>query len=278
MKTGEALRILATDGAPLPRFEDVDRFTDHAFPVPALLSEPLPADEGAAVWAAADRRAAVTGLVPVLLGEEPMIDWFPHPGALRERFGRSSAADEPFQGRAGPAALARVRANPPVPDDAGPVLAWMAEQARQRFSAEVVDRLWAQMTRLRPVWRADAPPPSAPRFEDEEEAVRCALIGAPSWELPRWLGLGGFNDSPEPLEQGVFLRRWHHAHGARLLHIGRGTVDLWVDRPATTVRLVRERLWDVFLYNPDAVFADTAGTFDALRTMLAGPRWTFSWD
>lgn len=278
MKPAEALRMLARDGAPLGRFDEVDRFTDLPFPVPALISEPMDAEEGLAVWGAAHRLRGSTGLVPVLLGAEPMIDWFLGKGGSAERFGQPCDQGVPFQGRKGRSALARIRQRPALPPQPGPVLEVLADRLRERFSADVVDQLWSQMMTIRPVWapRSDGLRPTS-AFEHDGEPVRCVLLGCPPWEVPLFLGLGGWNGSPGPAEQAVLLRGWQQRHQATLLHVGRGTVDLWVERPAVRLDEVRPLLWEVLLYCCDAVFADD-DAFAGVRQMLASPRWSFAWD
>lgn len=282
MKPAEAMRVFEREGVPVPRLDEVDRFTDVPFPVPALLSEAMPVDEAVALWQSARRHRLITGLVPVLLGAEPMIDWFGAAGPVRERFGQPQDADAPFRGRPGRLALNRIRRRPPIPSDARGTFAQLEATLAERFSGPVVAALRGEIDAIQPVWAAHGGEGidnnSLLGFEHDDEPVRCALIECQPYELPLFLGLGGFNGSPGPLDQAVILREWGARHDAELLHIGRGTIDMWAERPAVRLDDVRALLWEILLYCCDAAFQDADEAFGGLRRMLATPRWTFAWD
>jgi hypothetical protein len=204
------------------------------------------------LWHEARRVGARSGFVPVLLGPEPMVDWTPRPA---------------------PAAALL-----PLVEDR------LRARACARFSPQVVSRLRAEMDALRPAFlvKGGMPdncdsPPSSPVFDDSE-AVRCVLLGCRAHEIPLWLGLGGWNDSPEPDEQAAVLAAWGERHGTNILHIGRSHVAMWSDRPPRRIEEFRALVWESFLYCWDSAFQDRDANFGGLRRMLGGASWTFCWD
>jgi hypothetical protein len=264
VRPAEAMRALSRRGLKVPRFDELDGFTGHPFPIPALVSDEMDAADSLHLWAEA-RSTPGLGLSPLLVGAEPMLDDLGRLDTLaatrriRDRIRRASAPPER-------------------------VLAARAGRLADRFSPVVLQRLAGEMASIRPAWRVGpgAEPPSMDAASvlqmDPGEPVRCLLLGCAPWEIPLYLGLGGRSGAPEPHEQAVLLRGWHERHGAALVHVGRGAVAVYADRPARRIEELRPLLWEVFLYSHDAVFQDHDGAFGGLRRMLAQPWWLFSWD
>ncbi len=266
MNTAEAMRYLNDRGARIPRFEDIDRFIGFEFPIQAMMTEALPADESLKLWQTARAHAPRTGLVPVLVGAEPMIDWFA--GADCEEV------------------LERLHAHRAQSPSAA-VLETLEQRAIQRFSASVVEQLRAEMNAIRPAWRVlpghgaeyvGHETDGAPDFLAEEEEVRCILLQCPAVDVPIYLGLGGWNDSPQPHEQSAIFSRWNARFGTQIAHVGRSSIGLWSTRPPTRIDEYRELLWETFLYCHNTAFQDGDATFSGVRQMLAQPWWSFFWD
>lgn len=206
------------------------------------------------------------GLVPLLVGAEPMIDDL-------DRLG-TRAAGQRIRGR-----VKRAAGDPQA------VRATLEARMAERFSPVVLERLRAEMEAVRAAWlvKPGAAPPAVPdpqpeRLFDQSEPVRCLLLGCAPWEVPLYVGLGGHSGSPLPHEQAILLRAWHERHGVALVHVGRGDVAMHAQRPVARVEDLRPLLWEVFLYCYDAAFQDVDGTFAGLRRMLASPWWKFGWD
>jgi hypothetical protein len=273
VNAADAMRYLADRGLRVPSFDDVDRFTGLPFPVTALISEEMTGDESLAVWHAARSHTRRTGLVPVLIGAEPMIEW--------------------FNGEWGSVLIERISAFREA-SKADPHLIRAALEARlaERFSAQVIERLRGEMAAVRPAWLvrcgrsciAPRDPGFGPvdmdaqRFLSDEEPVRCVLLGCRPHEVPVYLGLGGWNGSPEPHEQAMLLKGFGQRHGTQIVHIGRGAVEMYSPRPPARIDELRVLLWEAFLYCFDAAFQDEDSTFRHLRGMLSQEWWCFSWD
>lgn len=109
-----------------------------------------------------------------------------------------------------------------------------------------------------------------------DEVVLALLPTRYCWEVPAWLGFGGWGDCPEPAEHVAVLRHWYELYGARIVTLSRDTMELTVADPpeGDTLELAREH----FVYCPDVVFQDT-GSIDVLAEYLKRCRiWHFCWN
>jgi hypothetical protein len=281
------MRYLEDQGLLVPMFDEVERVLGRGlpFPVPALISEELSAGAALALWAASREHTRKTGLVPVLLGAEPMVDLAP-PDPSR-------AGRDVMSARGWARMMGNIRKNQAAAahETFESVVAELEGRVVDRFSAQVVERLREAMQQIRPVYLvrpdqvtagpgvADEPAQVAPyEFLADPEPVRCILLGCRPWETPLYLGFGGRGACPPPPMQAIVLRRWWKNHGTEIVHIGRSTVAMHSARPPQRIDALRPLLWDVFLYCYDAVFRDADDSFAELRTMLAGNGWQFWWD
>lgn len=261
MNPADAMRYLVDRGHFVPGFDEV-----APFPIPALISEEMPADESLALWEAARLHAPGTGYAPVLVGAEPMAEWFA--GKRWSSFLKRISTSRK-----------RYAADPAA------VRASLEARLADRFSPQVIERLREEMETVRPAWLVrSGGEPAQPlemepsRFVAGGEPVRCLLLRCPPAEVPIYLGLGGWNGSPDPHEQAQLLAGWHARHGTSIVHVGRGSVAMFSERPPVRIDELRPLLWETFLYCYDAVFQDADGTFASLRRMLSSPWWCFSWD
>jgi len=265
MNTAEAMRYLHDRGAHIPRFEEIDRLIGFEFPIPAMMTEALPADECLQLWETARQHQPRTRLVPVMIGAEPMIDWF-------------AALDcEEVVHR-----VHTLRAQGRSTD----VLETLEQRAIERFSGQVVSTLRSEMFAVRPAWRVTSERSHEPcntdaeqflPFLSEEESLRCILLQCEPADVPLYLGFGGWNDSPAPDEQSAMLARWQARFGVQIGHIGRSGVSLFSTQPPSKIDEYRQLLWETFLYCHNTAFQDDA-TFSGVRQMLAQPWWSFFWD
>jgi uncharacterized protein DUF4253 len=101
---------------------------------------------------------------------------------------------------------------------------------------------------------------------------------AEPWEVPAYLGLGGWNECPSPEVHAAIMRRWHERFGAQIAGYTGDVVELHIARPVedpdTAVALARAQ----YAYCPDVV-DQGVGTLEALAALLVGSTvWYFWWD
>jgi len=93
-------------------------------------------------------------------------------------------------------------------------------------------------------------------------------------EAPAYLRSGGWNDMPESATLVSALRRWRERHGAELISLSYDSMDIRVQRTATSrdeaIELAREH----FLFCPD-VLGDV--TLHELAAHLIENDWWFFW-
>lgn len=99
-----------------------------------------------------------------------------------------------------------------------------------------------------------------------------------SYEVPAYLGFGGWNAYPDPHEHVAVLRRWHERYGVELFLVETDVLALAVGRLPETEEEARALAWEYFLYDEDSVYQG-AETLGALASLLANARfWHFWWD
>jgi hypothetical protein len=111
------------------------------------------------------------------------------------------------------------------------------------------------------------------------DRVTIALVpAANAWEVPAYLGIGGWNDCPDPYEQVAILRRWHERYGAEIVGYTGDVVELHVTRPVEDAGEARRLASEQYAYCSDIV-DQGIGTVDALAAALVGSIvWYFWWD
>jgi hypothetical protein len=109
--------------------------------------------------------------------------------------------------------------------------------------------------------------------------VTIALVpAAHPWEVPAYLGIGGWNDCPQPYEHVAILRRWHERYGAEIVGYTGDVVELHVARPVEDAAEARRLASEQYAYCGDIV-DQGIGTVDALGASLVGSIvWYFWWD
>lgn len=109
--------------------------------------------------------------------------------------------------------------------------------------------------------------------------VAIALVPtATAWEVPAYLGIGGWNDCPSPEVHVAMLRRWHERHGAEIVGYSGDVVELRVARPVEDPDDARALAREQYAYCGDIV-DQGLGTLDVLADTLVGSTvWYFWWD
>jgi hypothetical protein len=99
-----------------------------------------------------------------------------------------------------------------------------------------------------------------------------------AWEVPAWLGYGGWNDCPEPAVQVAVMKRWHERYGAEVVGMSEDVVEMRVARPPRTRAASMELAGEHYAYCYDIVLSGT-GSIEGLASGVLGRGvWFFWWD
>lgn len=109
----------------------------------------------------------------------------------------------------------------------------------------------------------------------------CYILVVPArhgWDVPAYVGWGGWNENPPPELHIAALRSWHERFGAELVGMSFEVLDLRVARrPATrdeALALAREH----FDYCPDIVLQGTDTLAPLAASHMVSDWWYFWWD
>lgn len=153
--------------------------------------------------------------------------------------------------------------------------AWLAEHAPD----------WDEMEDDEPEWEVDASPNTTFTValdiltrEPYDEVTIALVPAAEPWEVPAYLGIGGWNECPNPEVHVAFFKRWHDAYGAEIVGYTGDVVELRIARPISDAGEAAEVARVQYTYCSDIVDQGT-GTLDALASTLLGATvWYFWWD
>jgi hypothetical protein len=112
-----------------------------------------------------------------------------------------------------------------------------------------------------------------------KQNVYLAKIPTPqNWQVPAYIGMGGWNDCPDPAVLTAFSKHWHERYGAEVVSITRDVIEFTVARPPTTkeaaVGLAREQ----YTLCPDIVDQGVGDVSTLAATLLGSKYWFFWWD
>ena len=119
-------------------------------------------------------------------------------------------------------------------------------------------------------------PPRPFRVEALKQYVVLVVLDCEPWEVPVYLGFGGWNHAPHPTELCAVLRRWYDRYRALPVAVGPDFVELTATRPLTPEEL-QAVAWEQFLLAPDVVWGGP-GSVDQLAIELTAGRWYLHWD
>lgn len=109
--------------------------------------------------------------------------------------------------------------------------------------------------------------------------VFLALVpDARPWEVPAWLGFGGYNGCPVPAEHLAVLRRWNERYGLRTVGVTGDVLELAVDRPPQTAAQALLLATEQFSYCPDLVHQGCGSVPELAAGLIGCPLWSFWWD
>jgi hypothetical protein len=99
-----------------------------------------------------------------------------------------------------------------------------------------------------------------------------------AWEVPAYVGFGGFNDCPIDEAHVAAHKLWFETYGAELVAMDLATMELRVPRPPTTREAALALALQQYAYCYDIV-DQGVGSIDALAASLTnGSVWFFWWD
>jgi hypothetical protein len=104
------------------------------------------------------------------------------------------------------------------------------------------------------------------------------IPAAPSWKVPAYLKLGGWNECPPAAVQTAISRRWHEKYQADIAAVTPDTVEYLVGKPPGGKEEVHQLAMEQFLYCADIV-TQGVGNVPALEKTIANSKvWFFWWD
>jgi len=98
------------------------------------------------------------------------------------------------------------------------------------------------------------------------------------YEVPAYLGFGGWNECPDPVEHVAILKYWHESYGAEPVTFAGDTLELLVPAAVQSEEGAMALAMEQYFYCMDIVDQGT-GSIDALADSLRGSSiWFFWWD
>lgn len=111
------------------------------------------------------------------------------------------------------------------------------------------------------------------------EAVAFALVAdADPFEVPAYLGFGGWNDCPEPELQVAVLREWERTYGAVPVCITGDVLECVVARPPQTEEGAFSLAAEQWIFCDDIVGQGTQSVRRLAMEIWRSPQWFFWWD
>lgn len=104
------------------------------------------------------------------------------------------------------------------------------------------------------------------------------LPSSRSWEAPAFLGFGGWNECPAPLEQVATLSLWQRRFGAEVFGLGSDMLELAVARPPGDEAGSRALARQQYHFCPDLVDQGFLTLGRLARAVQEAESWSFWWD
>ena len=99
-----------------------------------------------------------------------------------------------------------------------------------------------------------------------------------SWEAPVYIGMGGWNDCPDPAEISAFAKRWHERYGAEVISITHDVMEFVVANPPTTREDALALAKEQYLFCSDIVEQGVGDISTLAAALLNSKYWYFWWD
>lgn len=109
--------------------------------------------------------------------------------------------------------------------------------------------------------------------------VYLAKIPTPrNWEAPVYIGMGGWNDCPDPVTLSAVAKRWHERYGAEVVSITHDVMEFTVANPPATREAALELAKEQYLFCSDIVEQGVESISALAATLLNSKYWYFWWD
>lgn len=154
--------------------------------------------------------------------------------------------------------------------------AWMAERRGSRpehWDVKAIDRPWDGVCR-----RLTPFVPAYNHRGDPLDEVFFALVPAEEpWQVPAHLRSAGIGDLPRAAVQTALWHRWYERHGAEVITIADGAVELIVERPLPNMQIASEVAVEQFTYSPDIIHYGMATLGNLAAALTTNRLWYFWW-
>ena len=98
------------------------------------------------------------------------------------------------------------------------------------------------------------------------------------YEVPAYLGFGGWNACPPPEVQVAVLREWERAYGAVPVCVAGDVLECVVDRPPRTKEAAMTLAAEQWAFCDDIVSQGTGSVRRLAMELYRSPQWFFWWD
>jgi len=111
------------------------------------------------------------------------------------------------------------------------------------------------------------------------EVVYIAKIPTPlNWQAPAYVGMGGWNECPDPAALTALAKRWHERYGAEIVSITHDVMEFSVANPPATKEQAIELAKEQFIVCSDIVTQGVETISALAATLLNSNYWYFWWD
>jgi hypothetical protein len=111
-----------------------------------------------------------------------------------------------------------------------------------------------------------------------QEVVIGLVPTSRSWEVPAFVGFGGWNECPEGAVHVAIHEKWHRDYGSDVASLTSDVIECTVERlpgnRTEAMQLAREQ----FLYCPDLVHQGTQSLEQLAALLMYSKVWYFWWD
>jgi hypothetical protein len=110
-------------------------------------------------------------------------------------------------------------------------------------------------------------------------AAYLAKIPTPrNWEVPAYIGMGGWNACPDSAVLTAFAKHWHERYGAEVVSITHDVMEFTVASPPTTREAALELAKVQYAFCSDIVDQGVGDISRLAATLLNSNYWYFWWD
>jgi len=96
-----------------------------------------------------------------------------------------------------------------------------------------------------------------------------------NWEVPAYLGLGGWNECPSAEFLTAVSKYWHNAYGAEIGAVTGDTIEYLVAKPPTDKETAEKLAREQFIFCPDIVLQGTQTLLNLAGSLMNGKVWYF---